>query len=306
MNKNAFSNILNAVNKMKEGAGFNNDKDKYWSCETDKAGNGQATIRFLPSKDGESLPFVRKYSHGFQVGAKWFIDDCRTTIGDNCPVCEANNDLWNTGVKENQEIVRKRKRKQSFIANILVVSDPKNPDNEGKVFMFKFGKKIFDKIVDKMQPEFEDEEAINPFDPNEGCDFKLKIRRVEGYANFDKSEFGDKKDRSDEIEAVLDDMEDLQDLIAPEKFKSYADQKKRLDAVLGAVKGGSRAVEDEEVDDEDLAFLKKASSKPQKPADEEPPFEVEDKKPSPSKAKPAASSDDDEDMDFFRNLADED
>ena len=304
MNKNAFANILSAVNKMKEGSSsYADDKDKYWSCETDKLGNGQAVIRFLPSKDGESLPFIRKYSHGFKIGAKWYIDDCRTTIGESCPVCEANNELWNTGVKENQDIVRLRKRKQGFVANILVISDPKNPENEGKAFLWKFGKKIFDKIIDKMQPQFEDEIAINPFDAAEGADFKLRIRQVEGYANYDKSEFASVSDRSAQIDEVLEDIEDLQALIAPENFKSYADQKKRLDSVLSATSPKAARVEDEDVSDEDLKFLSAQKAKAKTVREESsPPWEDD-----APKAKPkAAPKTDDPDMDYFASLAADD
>lgn len=311
MSKNAFANILSAVNKMKEGSSYSSDKDKYWSCETDKAGNGQAVIRFLPSKDGESLPFVRRYSHGFKVGSKWFIDSCRTTLGESCPVCESNGELWNSGNKEDQEIARKRKRKLSFITNILVVSDPKNPDNEGKVFLFKFGKKIFDKIVDKMQPEFDDEDPINPFDPEEGCDFKLKIRQVEGYANFDKSEFSSTSDRSKEISKILEDIEDLQELVSPDKFTSYADQQKRLNGVLGiGGKAKKEESDEDEVDEDDLAFLKKAAAKSKKDEviEEDVPFDVDVKKEEPKKKpKPPVTDDEDDfDSDFFKSLAEDD
>ena len=305
-NKNAFANILAAVSKMKEGgsSSYQDEKDKYWSCETDKVGNGQATIRFLPTADGEGIPFVRKYSHGFKIGAKWYIDDCRTTIGETCPVCEANSELWNTGDKENQEIVRKRKRKLSFISNIYVVSDPKNPDNEGKVFMFKYGKKIFDKIMDKMQPEFEDEEAVNPFDLETGCDFRLKIRRVEGYANYDKSEFAPVKDRADEVQPLIDaGIEDIQLLIAPEKFTAYDAQKKRMVGVLNALGGASKPEEDD-----DAAFIKKANAVKQKVdlEDDDIPFDVTPQKPKKSAPVVKAPAEDDDDMSFFRNLANED
>ena len=299
-NKKAFANILSAVSKMKEGSSYNNDKELLWSCETDKAGNGQATIRFLPSQDGASLPFVRVYSHGFKVGGKWFIDKCRTTIGDDCPVCNANSVLWETGDKENQEIVRQRKRKLSFYSNILVISDPKNPDNEGKVFQFRYGKKIFDKIVDKMQPQFDDEEAINPFDPAEGCDFKLRIRQVEGYANFDKSEFTSTSDREDEINAVISDATDLQSLVDEAQFTPAADQEKRLKSVLGQAVQKPR---DEDIEESDLAFMKKASSKPKKESDDsDDDLKSLEKAPAPAK-KPKPTEDSDEfDADFFKSL----
>ena len=196
---NQFQNILDAMKKANAPAGGGNkDNENMWRAETDKAGNGFAIIRFLPAKSADELPFVKVYDHGFQgPTGKWFIEKCPTTLGHNCPVCEANGPLWNSGIEANKEIVRKRKRRVSYVTNVLVVSDPKNPDNEGKVFQFKFGKKIFDKLMDAMQPPVDekgrpidpDEQPMNPFDLNEGANFKLKIRKVEGYANFDKSEF---------------------------------------------------------------------------------------------------------------------
>lgn len=278
MNK-SFSNILDAVNKIKSGSFNNDDKDKYWNCEVDKAGNGMAVIRFLPAKTDDGLPFVRKFTHAFKHGSKWFIEPCLTTIGEDCPVCNANSELWDTGTKENQEIVRKRKRKQSFISNILVISDPKNPDNEGKVFLFKYGKKIFAKIMDSLEPEFSDETPVNPFDAQTGADFTLKIRQVEGYANYDKSTFATPSDRSKEINKLLDSIDDLQDLISPDKFKSFAEQQKKLMSVIGSVAPKQN-------DDDDEAFMKKAveSNPVQKPA----------------------SVDDDDDFSQFQKLVDSD
>jgi hypothetical protein len=302
---NAFANILAAVSKMKEGSGgsYKDEKDKYWSCEQDKAGNGQATIRFLPALSDDGVPFVRKYSHGFKIGGKWYIDDCRTTIGETCPVCEANSVLWDTGIKENQEIVRQRKRKLSFISLVYIVSDPKNPENEGKVFLFKYGKKIFDKIMDKMQPQFDDEEAVNPFDLETGCDFRLKIRKVEGFANYDKSEFAPVKNRNDEVRPIMDaGVEDIAVLVLPEKFTAYDAQKKRLNGVLNALAGATKPEEDSDAD-----FVRKAKAATAKPAFDEDdiPFDTTPQKPK-APVKAAAPVDDDSYMEFFRNLANED
>ena len=160
------------------------DDTRFWQPEVDKAGNGMAVIRFLPAPaaDGDdALPWVRVFSHGFQGPGGWFIDNCLTTINEKCPVCEHNNKLWNSGIESNKDIARKQKRKLSYVANILVISDPSNPANEGQVKLFKFGKKIFDKITEAMNPEFADETPVNPFDMWEGANFKLKIRNVEGY-----------------------------------------------------------------------------------------------------------------------------
>jgi hypothetical protein len=215
------------------------NKDNFWKPEVDKSGNGQATIRFLPAPgaDGDdSLPWVKIFSHGFQGPGGWLIDNCLTTKNQQCPVCEHNNKLWNSGIEANKEIVRKQKRKLNYIANIYVVSDPKHPENEGQVKLFRFGAKIFDKITEAMNPQFDDEQAINPFDMWKGANFKLKIRKVEGYQNYDKSEFEDPSpllDDDAELEAIYNREFSLKDLIADKEFKSYDDLKKRLEKVLG-------------------------------------------------------------------------
>lgn len=229
---NAFDKILAAASKA---VGKFEGDDRYWKAELDKVGNGSAEIRFLLSKNPDDVPFVKIYDHGFQgPTGKWLIEHCPTTIGKECPVCEANGTLWNSGIDSDKEIVRKRKRKVSFITNILVVNDPKNPDNNGQVKLFKFGPKIFQKLLDAMQPTFEDENPINPFDLKEGANFKLKIRKVEGYANFDKSEFTDPSSLSDhDIQAFNDKLVDLNaEFMAADKYKSYNDLKERMFKIL--------------------------------------------------------------------------
>ena len=176
------------IDKISKGSESYKD-DRFWAPERDKSGNGYAVIRLLPPSDGEDLPWARMFSHGFQGKGGWFIENCPTTLGLPCPVCEGNNELWNSGVESDKEIARNRKRKLSYISNIYVVSDPANKQNEGKVFLYKYGKKIFDKISEKMKPQFEDESPMNPFDYWVGANFKLKIRTVQGYVNYDKSEF---------------------------------------------------------------------------------------------------------------------
>ena len=216
------------------------DDTRFWQPQVDKAGNGMAVIRFLPAPaaDGDdALPWVRVFSHGFQGPGGWFIDNCLTTINEKCPVCEHNNTLWNSGIEANKDIARKQKRKLSYVANVLVVSDPSDPSNEGQIKLFKFGKKIFDKITEAMNPEFADETPVNPFDMWEGANFKLKIRNVEGYRNYDKSEFADKSallDGDDEkLEALWKKEYSLKQFTEKSQFKSHAQLKARLDKVLG-------------------------------------------------------------------------
>ena len=183
----SFSKLNDQLQKLNQG--YNNDDGNFWKPEVDKAGNGYAVLRFLPAPGGEDMPFVRIYDHGFQGPGGWYIENSLTTLGQKDPVSEYNRELWNSGHDADKETVHKQKRKLSYYSNIYVVKDPTNPQNEGKVFLFKYGKKIFDKIMEAMQPEFEDETPINPFDFWEGADFKVKIRKVDGYWNYDKSEF---------------------------------------------------------------------------------------------------------------------
>lgn len=231
--------LTKAIEALSAGTDAADSRDNFWKPEIDKAGNGMATIRFLPASPGDgddALPWVKLFSHGFQGPGGWLIDNCLTTKNQQCPVCEHNNRLWNSGIEANKEIVRKQKRKLNYIANIFVVSDPKHPENEGKVFLFKFGKKIFDKLNEAMNPQFEDETPINPFDLWKGANFKLKIRKVEGYQNYDKSEFESASPLSsndEELEKIWKMEHTLKDLVEDKQFKSYDDMKARLDKVLG-------------------------------------------------------------------------
>jgi len=228
--------------------------DRLWKPEVDKAGNGYAVIRFLPAPEGEELPWVKIYNHAFQGTGGWLIDNCLTSINAKCPVCEANSELWNSGSDANKEIARGRKRKMSYYSNIYVVKDPSNPHNEGKVFLFKYGKKIFDKIQAAMQPEFEDESAINPFDFWDGADFKLKIKKVAGYWNYDSSEFALPSPllKDDEaLEAIWKKQYSLVEFVSADKFKSYEQLKTRLDTVLGKIPSRKSEVVDESFEDED-------------------------------------------------------
>ena len=226
--------LIKQVEKLND-KGSNVD-ERIWKPVVDKSGNGYAIIRFLPESEGSELPWARLYTHAFQGPGGWYIENSLTTLGQKDPVSEHNSQLWNSGSDANKEIARKQKRRLSYYSNIYVVSDPTNPENEGKVFLYKFGKKIFDKIMEAMKPEFADETPINPFDFWAGANFKLKIRRVEGYQNYDKSEFDNASplfDDDDKLEKIYNSLHDLSEFTTPDKFKSYDDLKKRLVYVLG-------------------------------------------------------------------------
>ena len=222
--------------------------DRIWKPELDKTGNGYAVIRFLPAIEGEDLPWQRVWSHAFQDKGGWYIENSLTTLSQKDPVSEENTRLWNTGVDSDKDIARKRKRKLSYYSNILVMSDPKHPENEGKVFLFKFGKKIFDKITEAMQPAFEDEKPINPFDFWKGANFKLKIRKVDGYWNYDKSEFeavSTVAEGDDKIKAIWSKQYPLKPFLAPDNFKSYDELKEKLNRVISGTRSTKTAASDE-------------------------------------------------------------
>ena len=244
------SKLVKEVEKMNNTSG--GADERLWKPEMDKTGNGYAVIRFLPAPDGEELPWAKMYSHAFQGPGGWYIENSLTTTGGKDPVSEYNRELWNSGNEADKDTVRKQKRKLSYYANIYVVQDKANPQNEGGVFLYKFGKKIFDKIMESMQPEFEDETPINPFDFWQGANFKLKLKKVAGYWNYDSSEF----DRiapllndDDALEAVWQKQYSLSSLVTADQFKSYEDLEKRLKMVLGAKPAARRY--NEETDNED-------------------------------------------------------
>ena len=242
--------LVKEVEKMNNNGGQGDDR--LWKLECDKGGNGYAVIRFLPAPDGEDLPFVKLYSHAFQGPGGWYIENSLTTLGGKDPVSEYNTTLWNNGTDAGKETARKQKRKLTYISNIYVVKDPANPENEGKTFLYKYGKKIFDKLTAAMQPEFEDEEAIDPFDFWQGANFKLKAKNVAGYRNYDSSEFAavsplleDSDD--DALEALWKKEHSLAELVATDQFKSYDELKTRLSYVLG----NKKVTQDAETIDED-------------------------------------------------------
>lgn len=268
------------------------DEGKYWKPALDKAGNGYAVIRFLPQPEGEDFPFVRIWDHGFQgPTGLWYIEKSLTTLGQNDPVTEYNSVLWNTGLDSDKETARTQKRRLAYYSNIYVVKDPGNPANEGKVFLYKYGKKIFDKLNDVMQPAFEDEKPTNPFDLWEGANFKLKIRKVEGWTNYDKSEFDSPAplfDDDAELERIYKLEHSLQDLVSPKQFKTYEELKTRLNTVL-AISAEPAKIRGVDLDENEY------SAPP-------PSFKAA----APVAAPTTTVDDDDEDLDFFKKLAEED
>ena len=279
---NSLDKLLNAV---KEDSAPQEKKsyvdERLWKPELDKSGNGYAVIRFLPAVEGEDMPWAKVWNHAFQgPTGQWYIENSLTTVGQKDPVSEHNTKLWNTGLETDKETARKQKRKLQYFSNIYVVSDSKHPENEGKVFLYRYGKKIFDKLMAAMQPEFEDETPINPFDFWKGANFKLKIRKVDGYWNYDKSEFETPSALGDDsvIESVWKKQYALKEFTASTNFKSYEELKTRLDAVLsGTVSVGNVT---DTMDDEPIVSPKVDT-------------------------KPVESKQDDEDdtMDYFQKLA---
>ena len=266
--------------------------DRFWKPELDKTGNGYAVFRFLPAVQDEDLPWARLWSHAFQGPGGWLIENSLTTLNKKCPISEANTLLWNSGVEADKEIARKRKRKLSYYANILIVSDSKHPENEGQVKLYRFGKKIFDKITEAMKPEFEDETPINPFDFWEGANFKLKIRKVDGYWNYDKSEFEGPSavfDNDEAIEELWNKQFPLKPFLAPENFKSYDELKAKLDRVLSGVRNTGTA--------EDVAVP---------PATATNVSNVAETVSSPSIPTTETDDDSDETLSYFSKLAEED
>lgn len=236
---NSLSKLTAEFDKIASG-GNNRDEDEgFWKLDPDKAGNATATIRFLPTADGDELPWVRIFSHSFKNEAnnKWYIEKSLTTLGLDDPVGELNGKLWSTGLDSDKEIARSQKRRLHFYSNIVVINDPKHPENNGKVFKFKYGKKIWDKLMDKIKPTFEDESPVDIFHVFDGADFKLRQKTVDKFPNYDDSAFNSPSELFDgdeeKILEALNSRYKLSELIDPSKFKSYEDLKKRLDLVLG-------------------------------------------------------------------------
>jgi len=234
---NSLDQLLGAAQSENQTQEKKSYKDeRLWKPELDKTGNGYAVLRFLPAVEGENMPWAKLWNHAFQgPTGQWYIENSLTTLGNNDPVSEMNSAYWNSGVESDKEIARRQKRKLQYYSNIYVVSDSKHPENEGKVFLFRYGKKIFDKLMESMQPAFEDESPVNPFDFWQGANFKLKIRKVDGYWNYDKSEFEGPSalfDNDEAIEEVWKKQYALNEFSATTNFKSYDELKTRLSMVL--------------------------------------------------------------------------
>ena len=275
------------------------DDDKYWKPELDKSGNGYAIVRFLPTPENEEMPWVSYFDHGFQGPGGWYIEKSLTTLSKNDPVSEYNTQLWNTNIEANREQARKQKRRLHYVSNIYVVSDPKHPENEGKVFMYRYGKKIFEMLKEAISPAFEDEAAINPFDlRGEGATFKIKIRKVDGYWNYDKSEFDSPAplfEDENQLNDIYTTLNPLSSIIAPDQFKSYDELKEKLDRVLGL--SGEVSTSTAESVAEDLEEVPWSNVNTETVADEPVIASAE--------SSTVGDSEGDEAMDYFKKLATE-
>jgi hypothetical protein len=289
---NSFDKLTQEIEKMSSTEG--GADERFWKPEMDKSGNGYAVIRFLPAPEGEDVPWAKVWSHAFQGPGGWYIENSLTTLNKKDPVGDLNRQLWNSGSEKDKEVARKQKRKLTYYTNVYVVKDPAHPENEGKVFLYKFGKKIFDKITEAMQPAFADEQAINPFDFWTGADFKLKLRKVEGYWNYDKSEFADPGTLGnfddDKLEQIYSKAHSLAQFTADDNFKTYEELAKRLNDVLNSKpvqRIDRETYEDEESVNENVASFASTST--------------------PSFTSRSSSTEDEDDtLSYFARLAEED
>ena len=301
LKKSNFGDLLAKAENLNKTETKGGADERLWKPEVDKAGNGYAVIRFLPAPDGEDLPWAQVWSHAFQGPGGWYIENSLTTLGKKDPVSDLNRELWNSGIDADKETARKQKRKLNYYSNIYVVKDSANPQNEGKVFLYRYGKKIFDKIMEAMQPEYEDETAINPFDFWAGANFKLKLKKVAGYWNYDSSEFasastlGDFAD--DRLEEIYSKTHSLAAFTDPSNFKTYEELQKRLNTVLNTKKQPRVDMETEENELEDMSEGRGFNSPDimaSRPAPEPVREEIKPRE---------TSSDDDDALSFFANLA---
>ena len=290
---NSLDQLLGAAQSENQSQEKKSYKDeRLWKPELDKTGNGYAVLRFLPAVEGENMPWAKLWNHAFQgPTGQWYIENSLTTLGNNDPVSEMNSAYWNSGVESDKEIARRQKRKLQYYSNIYVVSDSRHPEHEGKVFLFRYGKKIFDKLMESMQPAFEDETPVNPFDFWQGANFKLKIRKVDGYWNYDKSEFEAPSalfDNDDDIEEVWKKQYSLDDFTAPTNFKSYDELKTRLNMVLAGTTtvGNVTAL----MEDEPMAVTVTLDTK---------------EEPTPTVTSKATTDDDEDTIDYFQKLAED-
>lgn len=300
----AKQKLLRTVEKINSSQNkkFDNEDDRFWKPETDKSGTGFAVIRFLQHNEAlepDGKPFVQYYDHFFQGPGGWYVEKCPTSIGKECPACAHNSKLWNSGSESNKEIARDRKRRLHYVANIYVVHDPANPSNEGKVFFYRFGKKIYDKINDKMFPSYPDEKPMIPFDLFEGANFRLKVRKVDGFPNYDKSDFDDVSPVSedeDTMKKIYESIRPLQELMDPSTFKSMEELSSKHTRAIGEGSGQREYsnVEDvtEDDDEEDNDILKSVISEAESRSESSPPWENDS----------SSSNDEDDEADWFRKL----
>ena len=296
LKKSTYTDLLSKAESLNKTEVRGAD-ERIWKPEVDKAGNGYAVIRFLPAPDGEDLPWAQVWSHAFQGPGGWYIENSLTTLGKKDPVSDLNRELWNSGNDADKEVARKQKRKLSYYSNIYVISDPANPSNEGRVFLYKYGKKIFDKLTEAMQPAFADETPINPFDFWKGADFKVKIRKVEGYWNYDKSEFSEpstlKGFDDSELETVWKQQYSLAEFTAPDKFKTFEQLDERLQTVLNASATTRRR--DDEIADESEGRYREVKGATEIAAESAPSF----------KSAVAPAGEEDDALSYFAKLANE-
>ena len=297
---NTFAKLTREIEKLNQPAAGSSADERFWKPEMDKSGNGYAVIRFLPAPDGEEMPWAKVWSHAFKgPGGQWYIENSLTTLGKDDPVGEMNRELWNSGRDSDKEIARAQKRKLSYYANIYVVQDPAHPENEGRVFLYKFGKKIFDKLTEAMQPAFADETPIDPFNFWKGADFKLKIRKVEGYWNYDKSEFASASTLGDfddeQLEKIWKKCYSLSEFENANNFKTFEELEARLNIVLNSIVQPKRRVDQETQEDEEWTPKKESS------------WDSEITSFKATKVAEVATSDDDDDkLSYFARLAEED
>ncbi len=293
-NRADIASLTKAAEAVGGGQKVSYVDERFWKPTVDKAGNGYAVIRFLPASEGEELPWVRYWDHGFKgPTGQWYIENSLTTIGKDDPVSEMNSVLWNSGRDEDKDIARNRKRRLHYVSNILVVSDPSNPSNDGKTFLYTFGKKIFDKVMDVMQPAFADETPVNPYDFWEGADFKLKIQQVAGYRNYDKSEFSAAKALSDDeakLETIYNTLYSLSEIVDPKNFKTYEELKAKLNRVLGEEGAVMTTAESVSLDETMSAPMQRTAAEP---APQQPSFVPQ----------AAGAVDDDDSLSYFNKLA---
>lgn len=298
----AKQKLLNKISEINSSQNrkFDNEDDRFWKPEVDKAGNAYAVIRFLPNHPDETSPTVMYHDHFFQGPAGWYVEKCPTTIGKDCPACAHNGKLWNSGSESNKKLASSRKRRLHYIANILVIHDPANPSNEGKVFLYRFGKKIFNMINDKMFPEYPDEKPMIPFDMWEGANFKLKQRKVDGYPNYDKSEFDSPAPLSDDesfMEKVYNSIMLLEPLVAADTYKSFEELNSKHMRVLqlgeNSVKPDYDNVEDvSDEDDEEDDVLKSVMNRAENESSDSPPWDND-----------SSDDNDDDEAEWFKKLA---